>query len=150
VEGLLAVRQGRDLVVRPDGERQDDERETIGAPAWDFLAARAAVGANEARQGWEISGRLLEAGWLTEPLVRLRTEAAALLALETSPPPLDDVPAVMPQSAVAARLAWLWQAGEDEFARQLIANYRCIHPDWPPARWLWPPFWLDPVRRWLG
>ena len=149
LEGLLAVRKGRAPAAAPEAQQGSAAR-SIPQPAWDYLAARAALGAGDAQTSWQTCGQLIEAGWVTEPLVRLRVEAAGRLASAAEPFGAEDLPAVVPQSIFVARAAWLWLIGQDEPARRLVHCYRTVHPDWPPTRWLWPGFWLDPVRRWLG
>jgi len=150
LEGLLAVREGRAPTAAPEEEWQGSEVGSIPQPAWDYLAARAALGAGDAQTSWQTCGQLIETGWITEPVVRLWAEAAGRLATGAERYEAEDLPTVVPQSIVVARSAWLWLVGQDELARRLVHRYRTVHPDWTPARWLWPRFWLDPIRRWLG
>lgn len=150
LEGLLAVRRGRAPAAAPEEEQPSATAGSIPQPAWDYLAARAALGVGDAQTSWQTCGQLIAAGWCSEPVLRIRAEAAGRLASQAEQFDAEDLPPVVPQSVVVARSAWLWLVGQDEQARRLVRCYRTVHPDWPPTHWLWPRFWLDPVRRWLG
>lgn len=145
------------------------------SPAARWLQARAEA----ARGDWAACAALAEGLWAdgfaTEPLVRLWLAALAREAAGPGPAPVaGDGPAaaagaaaaaaepgaasrgvwrpptVVPEAAVPSVLGLLYGSGRAAEAEALGALYRQLHGEDLRWTWLWPEFWLRPIRRWIG
>ena len=153
-EGLLAVCRGRepDVSSWPDpsaDEEEDGVLDPAGCPrpratAWRFLGARALFLAGDHGGCWEACRGLVEAGVVTERVVKLQ-----ILAASGGGAPDDWLPTpVLPDSSLPGLVALDVAAGRDATAagtRQLGA-----HPEDLTALWMMPAFWLEPVRGWIA
>jgi hypothetical protein len=165
----LALGQGRPPHLPPP------EPGRAPSPATRWLRARA----DAARGDWAACAAAAEGLWgdgfATEPLVRLWL--AALVRGATSPGPDPEPgsgpaagggpaataagsggaaraawrpPVVVPEAAVPSVLGLLYGSGRTAEAEALGALYRQLHGEELRWTWLWPEFWLRPIRRWIG
>jgi tetratricopeptide (TPR) repeat protein len=132
----------------PVGFTETADVAVVADEAWQLQAARAALRRGEAAAAWDICAGLEQAGWTTEPLVALRTQAA--LRLDGGPAAGWEPPAVAPLADLAARVAWLHARGRGAEAERLAAAVGRLHPERVVGWWLSVRFWLAPVRGWVS
>ena len=144
----------------PDADTVDS------APAWQFLSARADLLRQDSAACWRQCQRLIDKGYLTEAVVGLQVAAAVVATpgAEEVADTADAVPSaeawegasdwrpppVAPLSILAGWTALQHRAAQTEGAEEQLATVRGIHPEQLSTYWLSAPFWLEPVRRWLG
>lgn len=145
LEGLLAVAQGRVPKIPDDTE--------AGAPridpvAWTLLSARSAFLQGANAECWQSCQELVAAGLLTEPIVKLQTEAAAADpgAVPSGWQPL----AVLPTSCLPAAVHFAVNNDDGATAAGLVRALRRVHPECLAGFWLDADFWLAPVRGWIA
>lgn len=152
LEGHLAVCQGR-VPARPvsvppvDGTTRGDAAAGPGPDAWTYLAARAAFLGGDDEACWRACRELEEKGGPTERLTRLRLAAAAGAAASATGAGTPPVP--WPDSCLPG-LVWAEWRLDGGRAGQLLADQRRLHPEDARVNWLWPGFWLGPVRGWIA
>lgn len=168
----LAVGQGRSPQLPPP--------EPGGglSPAARWLQARADAARGDWAACAAAAEGLWADGFATEPLVRLWLAALVRGASSSGPRPgLESAtggsaaavaaeraaaepaaaargawrpPAVVPEAAVPSVLGLLYGSGRAAEAEALGALYRQLHGEDLRWTWLWPEFWLRPIRRWIG
>ncbi|MHB8079267.1 MAG: tetratricopeptide repeat protein [Candidatus Krumholzibacteriia bacterium] len=120
-----------------------------GDAAWRFLAVRSLAQRGQWAEALAGAATLWREGW--------RTERVALVLLGAANA-VGDLPAdlvtdrweVSPESAVPLLLPLWIRSGRGAEAEALCARHRELHGEDLRWTWLWPPFWLEPVRRWIG
>jgi len=139
----LTLARGRVAPTPPAGAAES------GDPAWRFLAVRAL--AQRGRWGDCLAGAstLWREGWRTERVALVLLGAAN--AVDEAPSDLAmDRWEVLPESAVPLLLPLWIRTGRAAEAAAVCARHRELHGEDLRWTWLWAPFWLEPVRRWIG
>ncbi len=115
-----------------------------------FLAARSAA----QRGDWEACRREVEAlvreECVTERVVLLLAAAEAAGVEGPAPAGPWSPPAVVPESLVPYVLALRYRQGRHAEAARLGDLHRELHGEDLRWTWMWPAFWLAPIRRWIG
>lgn len=153
LEANLELGQGR-VPVLPDnpsqGEGVDDSPggPAVMAEAWRFVEACAELLKGNPEQAWTISGELMEQGFRTEQVARLRIESTPGVSgsLEKGCGPVE----VLPESCLPGAAHCYVAADDHDGLVAMLDKYRIVHPEKIRALWLSPAFWLDPVRNWIA
>lgn len=139
----LILARGRAAPAPPDGAAE------AGDPAWRFLAVRALAQRGEWAASLAGAVALWREGWRTERVALVLLGAAN--AVGEAPAELaTDGWELLPESAVPLLLPLWIRTGRAADAGAVCARHRELHGEDLRWTWLWPPFWLDPVRRWIG
>lgn len=139
----LTLARGRVAPAPPTGAAE------AGDPAWRFLAVRAHAQRGQWTESLAGAAALWREGWRTERVALILLGAANAVGLAPSDPIVDRWE-MLPESAVPLLLPLLIRTGRAEEAGALCARHRALHGEDLRWTWLWPAFWLEPVRRWIG
>ena len=148
LEVALALAQGR----CPEVARPAADDGSMGIPAWEFLAARAALARGDDAGCWEICARLADSGHVTERVLELMLLAVGRGGGK-SPPEIGqdwDPPCVLPESCLPSAVFLHFGRKQEKQGRELLDRQRAVHPEALVSYWLSPDFWLDPIRTWIG
>ncbi len=140
----LAVARGR----RPAAPEVASEPDV--ALALRYLALRAQAQRGEWAQVETQVALLWRDGWRTERVALLYLSALAARGDGGSLSADWTAPTVVPESALTQLIWLLNSAGRVEEALEVCRRHRILHGEDLRWHWLWPPFWLAPVRRWIG
>lgn len=139
----LTLARGRAAPSPPDGAAE------TGDPAWRFLAVRAFAQRGQWAESLAGASALWREGWRTERVALVLLGAAN--AVGEAPADLaTERWEVLPESAVPLLLPLWSRTGRAAEADAVCARHRELHGEDLRWTWLWPPFWLEPVRRWIG
>jgi tetratricopeptide (TPR) repeat protein len=152
IEALISLGQGRvpDLPEDTGTSSSPDEIFYLGIrlQAWQWLEARCEMRRGHPAEARQMCEDLVTAGFDTEPVVKLMTEAA--LGSDDPVPPGWRPPAVLPDSCLPAMAYLGHERGFRDEPTALVEKYLAVHPEQIRALWLSPSFWLDPVRSWIA
>ncbi len=139
----LSLARGRAAPAPPPGAAE------AGEPAWRFLAVRALAQRGQWAESLAGASALWREGWRTERVALVLLGAAN--AVGEAPADLaTDRWELLPESAVPLLLPLWIRTGRAAEAAAVCARHRELHGEDLRWTWLWPPFWLEPVRRWIG
>jgi len=145
LEGMVAVLQGRVPSIPADRGTGQSEIETV---AWSTLEARSAFLQGADAKCWQTCQDLVAAGFVTEPIIKLQTEAAAAAPGEV--PSGWQPQAVIPNSCLAPAVHFAVNSEQEPAASALAQAVRQAHPECLLGLWLDAEFWLAPVRSWIA
>lgn len=153
IDALISLGQGRvpDLPVMedaPESSPTGGSLPQLRAEAWSLLLARCEMKRGNSAVAHRICEELVTAGFDTEAVVRLMTEAA--LDASRSENGRWHPPTVLPDSCLPAMVFYGHRSGFRTEPIVLVEKFMAIHPEQIRALWLSPSFWLDPVRSWIA
>jgi hypothetical protein len=120
-----------------------------GDPAWRFLAVRAFAQRGQWAESLAGASALWREGWRTERVALVLLGAANAVG-EAPADLVTDRWEVLPESVLSLLLPLWIRTGRAAEADAVCARHRELHGEDLRWTWLWPSFWLEPVRRWIG
>lgn len=153
LEAMIALGMGRNPGLPSDEENAAGQADGSSLPllnetAWQWLRARAALQLGDFAGAWQICTDLVNAGFDTEPVVRLWAEAA--LGAPEAVPENWNPPGILPDSCLPPVVYHGHNGPPGAETTLLLEKYMNVHPEQIRALWLSPTFWLDPVRSWIA